>query len=450
MRRSVAQRVLSFSIFLREALSLTPPAPLPPPDEVGQDALAVLADPGEAAIGIAYFEQYTDHRYPDFGTFNQTYWYNDAFWKGPGSPIILFTPGEIPATGYLTYLTDQVITDLTAKEIGGAVVMVEHRYWGNSTPYEIQSTKNLPFLNSDQTVTDFVHFAQTAKLPFDVDGGSNAPRSPWIWSGGSHSGALGYFDYWQYFYAIQQGMPQNCSQDSAAIIDHADNAFIHGLRKEQADLKQLFGLQKLACLGDAAAAISSPIWAWQSIQFTSGYSTFYQMCDAIEDVIPNSTAPMNASSNGVGIKKALPNFARWFQAQYLPGCNVACFDTYNATSPMFTDKTEANGFDRTWPARPRPLMRKISGAPINQPTMFSRLASAEYWQRQCELFFPREGKYTYASALGKKDYRQNQCPYKRNAVNPDIKKTQDDTVAQIATWTKEFYGLATRYWSFAE
>ena len=31
----------------------------------------------------------------------------------------------------------------------------------------------------------------------------------------------------------------------------------------------------------------------------------------------------------------------------------------------------------------------------------SRLVDAEYWQRQCDLFFPPEGEYTYGSARGK-------------------------------------------------
>jgi hypothetical protein len=42
-----------------------------------------------------------------------------------------------------------------------------------------------------------------------------------------------------------------------------------------------------------------------------------------------------------------------------------------------------------------------SGAPEYMPTIVSRLVTAEYWQRQCALFFPEEDGYTYASAKGK-------------------------------------------------
>ncbi|KAI1808820.1 peptidase S28 [Daldinia bambusicola] len=521
-------------VFLPVTLALTPPIPYPPSDNVSDDVLAALADPAQNVTGIAYFEQYIDHRNPDFGVFNQTYWYNATFWDGPGSPIILFTPGEVAATRYMSYLTDQTIAGLIAKEVGGAIVLVEHRYWGNSTPYEIQTTKNLRFLNLDQSVADFVRFAQTAKLPFDIDGTSNVPNSPWIWTGGSYSGALGawveslapgtfwathsssgpveaIFDYWQYFYPIQQGMPKNCSEDYAAIIDYVDKVFVNGSQNETANLKQLFGLQDLAHLDDVAGAISSPIWAWQSIQFTSGYSQFYQMCDAIE----NSTVSLNSSSpHGVGLEIALPNFAKWFTEHYLPGyCtsygyeewkdkyNVACFDTYNASSPMFTDQTQANTFGRTWVWMTcnEPLFYYQTGAPANRSTVFSRLASADYWQRQCELFFPKEGEFTYGSALGRtaaginahtKGWRLPEYldaesrllwvngefdPWRsasvasafrpsgplvstpdvpsilipgsrhcndlriQNAVNSDVKKTQAAIVSQIASWTNYFY-----------
>lgn len=44
--------------------------------------------------------------------------------------------------------------------------------------------------------------------------------------------------------------------------------------------------------------------------------------------------------------------------------------------------------------------RVDSGAPKDKPTIVSRLVNSEYWQRQCALFFPTEGNYTYASAKG--------------------------------------------------
>ena len=67
------------------------------------------------------------------------------------------------------------LDDIASVEGKTAVVLVEHRYWGTSTPYEKQTTKALQFHNLDQAVADFVRFARNVKLPFDKNGTSNAP-----------------------------------------------------------------------------------------------------------------------------------------------------------------------------------------------------------------------------------------------------------------------------------
>jgi hypothetical protein len=119
-----------------------------------------------------------------------------------------------------------------------------------------------------------------------------------------------------------QGMPKNCSLDFEAIIEYVDSVFTNGTDNEKAALKQQFLLQDLEHDDDAAVAISSPVWAWQSIQFYSGYSQFYQMCDAIEGANGNYSGNYTSSysETGIGLKKALPNFAAWFKNKYLPGC----------------------------------------------------------------------------------------------------------------------------------
>lgn len=128
-------------------------------------------------------------------------------------------------------------------------------------------------------------------------------------------------------------MPKNCSIDYEAIIDHVDTVFTNGTDEEKTALKTMFAVEALAHDDDAAVAISSPIWAWQSIQFYSGYSQFYQMCDAIEGVMPNVTYG-NYSDTGVGLSKALPNFAAWYTTNYIPGCESPdvparlCFSAY--------------------------------------------------------------------------------------------------------------------------
>ncbi|KAI0473312.1 peptidase S28 [Xylariaceae sp. FL0804] len=434
MRTILASAALAsaFWLLLPGTLGLMPARPLPPKLPARDGQLAELSDAASVATsGVAHFEQYIDHGNPGLGTFNQTYWYNATHYRGPGSPIVVFTPGEEAAEEYTGYLTDETLCGLVAAAVGGAVVLVEHRYWGNSTPFAVQSTENLQYLTLEQSVSDFTRFARAVELPFDPTGSSNAPSAPWVWIGGSYSGALGawieslqpgtmwathstsgpvqtIYDYWEYYQPIQQGMPQNCSRDFTAIVDHVDAVLGSGSPTAQAELKQMFRLEGLAHNDDAAAAITTVMGYWQSIQFYSGYSTFYEMCDAIEGGVSNSS--------GVGMPAALDNYAEWFRTEFLPyTCesygysdwqgeyNVECFDTYNASSPMYTDWSDDNVYDRTWVwlTCNEPFDYWQAGAPPNVPTLYSRLASAEYFQRQCGLYFPREGPYTYGSAEGR-------------------------------------------------
>jgi hypothetical protein len=103
---------------------------------------------------------------------------------------VIFTPGEAAAAPYGGYLTNATITGLYAQEVKGAVVMVEHRFWGESSPYDVLTTENLQQLTLKNAIADFVNVAKNIDLPFDTDHSSNAPNAPWLFSGGSYSGAL--------------------------------------------------------------------------------------------------------------------------------------------------------------------------------------------------------------------------------------------------------------------
>lgn len=116
-------------------------------------------------------------------------------------------------------------------------------------------------------------------------------------------------------------MPQNCSQDYSSIVDYVDNIFMHGSPEDKVSLKEMFAVEELDHDDDAASAITSPIFSWQEITFSSNTSQFYQMCDAIQGAVPGQAK--NFSDQGVGLTQALPNFASWFKSKYIPDCNSA-------------------------------------------------------------------------------------------------------------------------------
>ncbi|RDW88519.1 hypothetical protein BP6252_00551 [Coleophoma cylindrospora] len=384
-----------------------------------------------STTGNSTFEQLIDHNDPSKGTFTVRYWYNFQNWEGPGSPIVIFTPGEISAAGYTGYLTNRTVQGIMGQTIGGANLLVEHRYWGASSPYDVLTTENLQYLTLDQAIADFVYFAENVDLPFDTNHSSNAGNAPWVFSGGSYSGALaawiesvspGTFwayhassapveaieDYWQYFYPVQQGMPKNCSSDVTLVIDYIDKILLNGTATEKYELKSMFGLEGVVHDDDFASALQNGPWLWQSNSFYSGYSGFYQWCDAIEGVSAGANITPNAT--GVGLEKALAGYANWVNTTLIPGyCQsygytdeyeLECLDTYNASMLLFTDLTVGNLGNRqwNWMLCNEPLDYWQDGAPKDQPTIVSRLVTAEYWQRQCALWFPEVNGYTYGSA----------------------------------------------------
>ena len=258
--------------------------------------------------------------------------------------------------------------------------MVDHRYWGGSSPYQDLSTTNLQQLTLKNSIADFVSFAANAKLPFDASGtGTNAKAAPWVFAGGSYSGSLsawtestspGTFwayhsssapvqaisDYWQYFSPIQQGMPKNCSRDLSNVINYIDNTLTKGSQREQYELKQKFGLGSLQN-DDFGQVIEYGPWEWQSNTFTTQYSQFFKFCDAIEGVGPYADS-VSGTAAGVDVQTSLNGYAKWVKEALLPDFCTAfgytdtnelgCFDTYNKNNKFFTDHTVYNGIDRQW------------------------------------------------------------------------------------------------------
>lgn len=219
--------------------------------------------------GWGTFDQLIDHSNPSLGTFKQRYWYGAANWKGPGSPIYLVNPGEQAADGFnITYTTALRLPGLMAEKTGGAVVVIEHRYWGESSPYDILTAENLQYLTLENSIKDNTYFANNFDAPFDTTGKSSAKDAPWVFTGGSYPGALAgwiaskdpgtfwaYYgtsgvveavgDFWQYFVPVLEATPSNCSIDQQSVIQYVDSVLLHGSPREKAQLKAKFKLSDL-------------------------------------------------------------------------------------------------------------------------------------------------------------------------------------------------------------
>ncbi|KAL2178375.1 serine carboxypeptidase S28-domain-containing protein [Thermothelomyces heterothallicus CBS 202.75] len=397
----------------------------------------------ETVNGWGTFDQLIDHANPSLGTFKQRYWYGTQYWKGPGSPVYLVSPGEQSGEGFnRTWLTTARLSGVMANQTGGAVIVLEHRYWGESSPYDELTVENLQYLTLDNSLKDLVYFAKNFVPPFDPSGSSSADKAPWIFAGGSYSGALAgwlaarepgtfwaYYsssgvveaigDFWQYFVPVQEATPKNCSADVGAVINYVDLVLSFGSKKSKQALKDKFGLGELED-ADFAAALEWGPWEWQSGQFysfnTTGYNPFYRFCDYVENVWPNSTNKV-PGPGGVGLTKALDGYAKYVKEQVIPGfCesagypewegenNIACFKNLDPNNAAYKDLSLDNWINRqwNWMLCNEPFEWWQDGAPLTRPTLVSRLVNADYWRKQCPLHFP-EGGYGIAAGKRAKD-----------------------------------------------
>jgi hypothetical protein len=253
-------------------------------------------------------------------------------------------------------------------------------------------------------------------------------------------------NFWQYFEPVRAGLPANCSADVERVIAHVDDVLTTGTAAEIQALKNMFGLGSIVHADDFASVLENGPWTWQSHDFDSGYSSVYQFCDYVENAVSgvfntssackpgtNATTTTVPGANGVGLKKALHGYATWTSQVLLPDycssldssfegtLNTECFDSYNASNPIYTDTSVDNAIDRQWMwlLCNEPFMFWQTGAPEGTPTLVSRLANFSYNQRQCGLYFPSEDGYTYASS----------------ASAPGGAKTPDDVNAYTGGWS---------------
>jgi hypothetical protein len=92
--------------------------------------------------------------------------------------------------GYQGYVTNRTINGLIAKQQKGAAIIIEHRFFGYSNPYNDLTSQSLKLLTIQQAIDDLVYFANNVDLPMPGGDAVKPGQAPWILIGGSYSGAL--------------------------------------------------------------------------------------------------------------------------------------------------------------------------------------------------------------------------------------------------------------------
>ncbi|KAG9018022.1 hypothetical protein FRB90_012581 [Tulasnella sp. 427] len=379
--------------------------------------LVPRASSGDPYSTEYYFDQLIDHNNPSLGTFKQRYFFSDQYYTGQGAPIVFGTPGEQSADGFYTDLTGDSIMRSMMQTLGAGGIMLEHRYWGQSSPYQNLTAPNLQYLTVQQAIDDSKYFMENVKLSWAKGSYTSDPTvTPWVNVGCSYPGLLvaytqekypdlfaaGYAtsapvnadgDFWEYYEPIEEGMPKNCSTDLAAAVAYIDNIMATGSEADVLAMKTKFGFEALAN-DDFASALIYPLGTWQDLQAytfaTDGYPVFYQFCDAIET---KADGTYNTAEQGVGLPLALENWAAVIKQALpdsdCPGTGGACYATNDPTSIMYTDTSVSDTYQRAWIWLMCTQLGFFQvGDPGNSSSIVSNQVTNAYNERRCSYYFP--------------------------------------------------------------
>ncbi|KAK3362456.1 peptidase S28 [Lasiosphaeria hispida] len=397
-------------------------------------------------VSCSWFKQPIDHHNASLGEWSQQYCVSREWWAGEGSPVVLMTPGEepilysvSPSLGY-TFIDNTTMPGKIAQALGAATIVLEHRFFGGSSPYDGFDSETLQYLTMDQAAADVVNFAENAVFPFDKNQTSSSKNAPWVYWGASYSAMLGtwlesfhpgvFHAYhlssavvearagnWYYYDTIKKGIETlrdkfhpdsaSCSLALPKVAAWVDGILLDPARnvtKVEA-LKALFGSQFPIEDDDFAYAIATPFRYWQE---TQGYIDILDFCDAI-------VAETNSTTDAIlgAVPSIVGNYATFFKENFLgKTCTyfdvrgqddpLWCLNTHDYLNPFIEARTLGNPW-RTWYwfLCNEPIASWATGAPKDQPSIVSRKIDEAYWQHQCEMHFPAENGFTYGSASGK-------------------------------------------------
>lgn len=111
----------------------------------------------------------------DNRTYKQRYWESDQYWDGKG-PIFIYICGEYRCTVPSTRLFPFMV----GSQYNAKFMVLEHRFYGDSQPFDDWSLKNLAYLSSEQGLADLAYFI----------GKMNSDGLEVVVVGGSYPGAM--------------------------------------------------------------------------------------------------------------------------------------------------------------------------------------------------------------------------------------------------------------------
>ncbi|XP_036932963.1 thymus-specific serine protease [Acanthopagrus latus] len=192
----------------------------------------------------------------DARTFPQRFFVNEAYWQSPDGPVFLFIGGEGPIYEFDVLAGHHV--DM-AEQHGALLLVLEHRFYGDSINPDGLKTENLEDLSSQQALSDLAVFHQYISQSFNL-----SHRNTWISFGGSYSGALsawfrGKFPHLVYG-AVASSAPVKAKLDFSAYSNTVGlslmNGAVGGSEKCLAGVQEAFAVVEAALIGGNVSRVA--------------------------------------------------------------------------------------------------------------------------------------------------------------------------------------------------
>lgn len=318
----------------------------------------------------AYYRQPLDHfNNTTQAQFDQRFFYSTRHYKpasarkgGEAVPIYILDSGEADATARIPFL-DTGILDILSEATGGIGIVLEHRYYGTSLPNRSDlgpgsawGVDQLRWLTNKQALEDSADFIRHLNIP----GTDNTEKRKIIYYGGSYPGARSAHmrllypelvhgaiassavvaavdEFPEYFYPVARGAPTNCSQAIQAAIAGIDqiiapnpltggNQPTRDANKTQ-QLLELFGLEGLTNLGDLANLNTSPLGAFQSLNWDPAVTSteFDEFCNVLttygaDGKYEHDSVSARLESQGLQVSREVHAYAQYMRTYYVQPC----------------------------------------------------------------------------------------------------------------------------------
>ncbi|KTD42783.1 S28 family serine protease [Legionella parisiensis] len=243
-------------------------------------------------IRPAYFKQLIDHNDPAMGTFPQRFYIDETYGPKEDSPVFFYICGEAACT---KRALNGAIRNY-AQKFHAKLVALEHRYYGESLPFNSLSTKDLRFLTTEAALDDLAYFQRHLKSEKNWTG-------KWIAFGGSYPGSLSAYYRLKFPYlvvgALASSAPVMAKEDFVEYDAHVTQ--VAGLHcasqmrevviEVEASLSDPVKLAQMKSLFDASA-VTDPVDFLYLIADTGAAAVQYGMRDAFCTNLSASPTPL--------------------------------------------------------------------------------------------------------------------------------------------------------------